>query len=85
MLLMDRYVQNLKETALDPFLKNDNFRRAIKDYGTEAFKTYDRKISDDVTFLIQNLTKKYKYTEKGAREICIYVVDNELAKKFKTT
>lgn len=85
MILMDKYVQNLKETALDPFLKNTNFRNAIKDFGADTFKTYDSKIRDDVTFLIENLTKKYHYTEKGAREICIYVVDNELAQKFKTT
>ena len=30
----DRYVYNLKEKVLDPFLENENFRRAIKDYST---------------------------------------------------
>jgi hypothetical protein len=29
-----------------------------------------------------NLGKKYKYTQQSAREICIYVIDNELAAKF---
>ncbi len=78
----DRYVHNLKEKVLDPFLKNENFRRAIKDYDAEDFKTYDKRIRDDVTYLINNLCEKCKYTEQGAKEICIYVIDNDLAKKF---
>jgi len=78
----DRYVHNLKEKVLDPFLENENFRRAIKDYDQEDFKTYDKRIRDDVTYLINNLCEKCKYTEQGAKEICIYVIDNDLAKKF---
>jgi predicted Ser/Thr protein kinase len=78
----DRYVYNLKEKVLDPFLKNENFRRAIKDYDAEDFKTYDKRIRDDVTYLIHNLCEKCRYTEQGAKEICIYVIDNDLAKKF---
>lgn len=81
-LLHERYVHNLKERVMDPFLKNDNFRRAIKDYDTELFKTYDRRIRAEVHFLMENLNKKYGYTEQGAKEVCIYVVDNDLAKKF---
>jgi predicted Ser/Thr protein kinase len=78
----DRYVYNLKEKVLDPFLENENFRRAIKDYNTEDFKTYDKRIRDDATYLINNLCEKYRYTELGAKEVCIYVIDNDLAKKF---
>ena len=78
----DRYVHNLKEKVLDPFLENENFRRAIKDYDDEDFKTYDKRIRDDVAYLINNLCEKCKYTEQGAKEICIYVIDNDLAKKF---
>lgn len=80
--LHERYVYNLKEKVLDPFLENENFRRAIKDYGEEDFKTYDKRIQDDVTFLMENLCSKYGYTDKGAKEICIYVIDNELAAEF---
>lgn len=80
--LLERYIYHLKEKVLDPFLENENFRRAIKDYDTEDFKTYDRKIRDDVAFLLTNLVKKFSYNKKGAKEICMYVVDNELAKKF---
>ncbi|MCK7506299.1 MAG: hypothetical protein MZV70_21075 [Desulfobacterales bacterium] len=46
--LRDRYVHNLKEKVLDPLLENENFRRAIKDFNEEAFKTYDKKIREDV-------------------------------------
>jgi len=67
--------------VLDPFLDNENFRRAIKDYDKENFKTYDKKIKNDVTFMINNICKKYNYTKQGAKEICIYVIDNELAQK----
>jgi hypothetical protein len=78
--LRERYIYQV----LDPFLQNENFRRAIKDFDTESFRTYDRKIREDVTFLINNLVKKYQYNKKGAREVCMYVVDNDLAKKYKT-
>ena len=80
--MLDRYVYNLKEKVLDPFLENENFRRAIKDYNEEDFKTYDKRIRDDVSFLIKNLCEKYHYIEQGAKEVCMYVIDNDLAKKF---
>jgi hypothetical protein len=78
----DRYVHNLKDRVLDPFQHNENFRRAIKDFDEEEFKTYDKKIRSDVTYLINQLCEKYHYTKNGAKEVCMYVVDNELAKKF---
>ncbi len=81
--LHERYVYNLKEKVLEPFLENANFRRAIKDYDTEAFKTYDKRIRDDVSFLINNLcAAKYHYTKQSAKEICVYVIDNDLAHRF---
>ncbi|WP_305043315.1 serine protein kinase PrkA [Geoalkalibacter sp.] len=80
--LFERYVYHLKEKVLDPFLENENFRRAIKDFGGEGFRTYDKKIRADVSFLINNLVRKYKYTPTGAREVCMYVIDNDIAKKF---
>ncbi len=82
LLLHEQYVRNLKEKVLDPFLENENFRRAIKDYDTETFKTYDKRIRNDVTFLIDNLCQKFRYTKQGAREVCMYVVDSNLAKDF---
>jgi predicted Ser/Thr protein kinase len=80
--LYERYVYNLKEKVLDPIMDNENFRKAVKDFDEEDFKTYDKRIRDDVTFLISNLSAKFHYTQLGAREVCIYVIDNELAKKY---
>jgi len=80
--LHEKYVLNLKEKVLQPFLKNENFRRAINDYGNEDFKTYDRKIQDDIKFLIKNLSDKYGYTELSAKEVCLYVIDNKVAENF---
>jgi predicted Ser/Thr protein kinase len=80
--LHERYVHNLKEKVMEPFLNNDNFRNAIKDFATESFKTYDKRIREEVAFLIDNLKNKYGYTEQGAKEVCIYVVDNDLARTF---
>ncbi len=82
--LHERYVHNLKETVMDPFLENENFRRAIKDYATETFRTYDRRIREELDFLMQNLKDRYGYTQKGAKEVCMYVVDNDLALTFAT-
>jgi hypothetical protein len=77
-MLYDKYVYNIKEKALDPLITNNNFRTAIKDYGGVEFNTYDNKIKHDVTYLINNLQKKFKYTEKGAKDISIYVIDKDL-------
>ncbi len=81
-LLFERYAHNLKEKVLEPFLDNENFRRAIKDYETEDFKTYDKRIVEEVSFMMNNLSEKYGYTKQGAKEICMYVIDSELPKKF---
>ena len=81
--LHERYVYNLKEKVLGPFLENENFRLAIKTFNTEEFKTHDKKIKDDITFMINNLVHKYHYTPNRAQAVCIYVVDNDLAKQFQ--
>ena len=46
------------------------------------FKTYDKKIQADVSYLINNLQEKFRYTEQGAKEVCIYVIDNDLPRRF---
>jgi hypothetical protein len=80
--LHERFTYNLKEKVLEPFLRNENFRRAVKDYNQEDFKTYDKKIQSDVTFMIENLQQKFRYSRQGAKEICIYVIDNNLARQY---
>lgn len=81
--LYKRYVHNLKKRVLEPFIDNENFRNAIKDFDTDKFRTHDNRIKRDVRFLMDNLSKKFGYTEQGANEVCIYVIDNHLANKFK--
>ncbi len=80
--LYERYVHHLKDKVLEPFLENENFRRAIKDFDSEDFKTYDDRIRNDVSFLMDNLCEKFEYSKLGAKEVCIYLIDNELAQKF---
>jgi predicted Ser/Thr protein kinase len=80
--LYERYVHNLKDKVLEPFLENENFRMAIRDFDSDDFKTYDRKIQEDISFMIENLQRKYGYSRQGAKEICIYVIDNNIAKMF---
>ena len=80
--LFDSYVRNLKEKVLQPFIRNDSFREAVKSFGTEEFKTLDPRLKEHVAFMIKNLMKKFGYTDQGAKEICLYVIDGKLAEKF---
>ena len=80
--LHERYVHYLKEKVLDPILKNENFRRAIKDFEGENFRTYDKKVREDVTFLITNLCERFQYTRLGAREVALYLIDNKISEDF---
>ena len=80
--LYERYIHTLKDKVLEPFEENENFRRAVKEFDQESFKTYDKKIQSDVSFMMANLRKKFGYSRQGAKEICIYVIDNNLAKIF---
>lgn len=80
--IYERYVYNLKENVLDPLVKNENFRRAIKDFGAEEFRTYDKRIQEEVSSLVKNLQQRCGYNQEGAKEVCIYVVDNDLAGNF---
>lgn len=76
------YVKNLKEKVLQPFVKNQNFREAIKTFGTEEFKTFDTRLKEQVAIMIRNLTDTFGYTEQSAKEVCLYVIDKNLAQKF---
>ncbi len=80
--IFDKYTRNLKENALAPYSGNDNFRRAIQDYGTVPFENYDIRMKRDVNLLINNLKTKFKYSETGAKQVSLYVLDNNLVKKY---
>lgn len=75
--LYKRYTSQLKEKVLDTLVVNFNFRAAIKDYGSSNFnEIYDDKVKRGVNLLISNLQKKFGYTEQGAMEVCVYMLDN---------
>lgn len=80
--LFQKYTKNLKENALVPYKNNDNFRRAIQDFGTKDFNSYDDKMKRDISMLIENLQKKFGYTQDGAREVSLYAIDKKLVEKY---
>jgi predicted Ser/Thr protein kinase len=80
--LFEKYTRNLKENALAPYAKNENFRRAILDYGTSQFQTYDERLKRDVSYMIENLQSKFGYNEIGARQVSVYVLDKDLPNKY---
>lgn len=80
--LFSKYIRNLKENALAPYIGNENFRRAINDFGAEGIATFDTKLQRDVNRLIANLQKKFNYSVEGARQVSLYVVDKKLASRF---
>ncbi|MFA8451643.1 MAG: hypothetical protein ACEPOW_13200 [Bacteroidales bacterium] len=81
--LFNRYTRNLKENALAPYLGNENFRRAILDFHSPNFNAYDKRLKHDVNLMMTNMRNKFNYTREGARQICIYALDNKLAEKYK--
>jgi hypothetical protein len=80
--LYSSYVNNLKNKALDPFVKSDTFREGIKAYQTKDFKTFDARLQERIVHMIKKLEKDFNYTEQGAKAICLYVIDRELVNKF---
>ncbi len=80
--LFEKYSRNLKENALARYLDNENFRRAVKEFGTTSFNNYDERMKRDITRMIENLKKKFSYNEEGAKQISLYVLDKNLAKKY---
>jgi predicted Ser/Thr protein kinase len=80
--IYNTYIYRLKNKTMDPFLKNKSFREAIKAFAKDEFETFDERVKKTVVLLMKNLCPKYGYTELGAREICMYVLDNKIAEEF---
>jgi len=80
--LFEKYTKSLKENALRPYLGNENFRRAILDFATPSFNTYDEKLKRDINLMVSNLKIKFRYTQEGAKQVAIYVLDNKLVEKY---
>lgn len=77
-----KYTGSLKENSLAPYIDNDNFRRAIQDFGTKSFDKYDYRLRRDVQHLFKFLQEKFGYTEAGARQVSLYALDKNLIKKY---
>lgn len=80
--LFNSYARNLKEKVWEPFIDNESFRQAVKSFGSEEFETVDTRIKEHVAYMIKNLVDKFGYTKQGAKEICLYVIDEGVTKKF---
>ncbi|MCX7880626.1 MAG: serine protein kinase PrkA [Ignavibacteria bacterium] len=80
--IYNRYIQNLKENALLPFVDNINFKSALLDYGSDAFEKYDEKICSKINHLITTLIEKFKYTPESAVKVVQYVFEQRLDKKY---
>ncbi|MBI2057653.1 MAG: serine protein kinase PrkA [Candidatus Yanofskybacteria bacterium] len=80
--LFTAYTKNLKEKLPEPFLKSDNFKEAVKCFGTEKFKTFDTRLKEHATHMTRNLEEKFGYSEQGAKEICLYAIEQKLVDKF---
>src|SRR3989344_4157409 len=80
--LFATYARNLKERALEPFIENNNFEEAIKSFGIKEFEVFDIRIREHVAHMIKNLVRRFGYTEQGAKEVCLYVIEKKLVEKF---
>ncbi len=82
-LLFRKYYDSLKQHSLEPYIGNGNFRRAITEYNTDNFNSYDTKLKNDIKFMLKNLEKKFEYTPEGALIVALHVVENNLAEVYK--
>jgi len=81
--LFEKYTRNLKENALSSYSQNDNFRRALLDFGTSGFASYHNQTKNTISRMINNLKSKFDYTIEGARQVGLYVIDKKLDKKYQ--
>jgi predicted Ser/Thr protein kinase len=80
--LFEKYIRNIKESALANYIDNETFRRAVKEYKSQAFNKHTDKLKSDVNRLIERLVKNCNYTEKGAVQVILYAFDKKIYEKF---
>ncbi|MGQ9819327.1 MAG: serine protein kinase PrkA [Candidatus Kapaibacteriales bacterium] len=80
--LFSQYINYLKENALAPYLDNEIFKMALKEFNTSSFDNYDDKLKRNIRFLFKNLINKFGYSVKGAVRIVLYVLERNLDKKL---
>lgn len=77
-----KYSNNLKENSLEPYAENDNFRNAVKEYGTPVFEKNDPRVRKEVSRLIDNLCKKAGYSPEGAVFVTMLTLDKKLYREY---
>jgi predicted Ser/Thr protein kinase len=81
--LIEKYSKNLKEYSIVPLMDPDGLEaRAIKEFDTPEFDSYDRKVKDNVNSLMSGLQTKFGYTAEGAKKISCYLLDKELPSRY---
>jgi len=83
--LFKKYGENLKKHALEPYLANNNFRRALSEYRTENFNSYDSNLKNDIKYMLKSMQKKFGYSIDGALTVVLHVVENNLNDVYKNT
>ncbi|PLX27743.1 hypothetical protein C0583_00690 [Candidatus Parcubacteria bacterium] len=78
-----QYEKGLKEDILLPLEQNKNYRRAFIDWKTPSFESYDKKIKEDIKRIVTVLCRDFDYTEAGALQVCLYVIDKQLIERYK--
>ncbi len=78
-----QFTKTARENVLEPYVGNSNFRCAIKEYETPDFDKYDTKIRERVKVLFETLAGKYGYSTECSKVAVLYVLDNDLHRKFK--
>ncbi|MDX1607593.1 MAG: hypothetical protein R3251_00055 [Candidatus Spechtbacterales bacterium] len=82
--LFNACMRHLKDEVLEPFSESKSFREAVKAYDTAAFDKFDIRIKDHVNHMIENLREVFDYSQQGAQEIALYVLDKNLAEKYSS-
>lgn len=80
--LFERYTGSIKENALVKYTDNEIFKRAIKEYKTEAFNKHSDKLKSDVNRLIERLVQNFNYNEKGAVQVVLYALEKKIYEKY---
>jgi hypothetical protein len=80
--LFEKYTKSLKENALAPYINNDSFRMAIKDFDTPSFRKYDSRLKKDIQQLLSQLVSRFNYEMEGAKQIALYALDKNIPAKF---
>ncbi|MBN2891513.1 MAG: hypothetical protein JXL97_06585 [Bacteroidales bacterium] len=75
--LFIEYTTNLKQNALAPYVGNENFRRALLEFGKKDFEKYDKRMKLDINRLIVNMKKRFGYNKVSAIHTILYILEKK--------